>query len=76
MGAPVKQVSFACLVCIELFAAVFEIIGGLIFVVVGIDAEDNRIKAFGISAATFGFCSACSCCCGLFCCCAEFGDNC
>ena len=76
IGAEVKSGSFAFLACIELFAAVFEVIGGLIFVVVGVQAEDNRIKAFGISAATFGFLSACSCCCGLICCCSQFNDDC
>ena len=75
IGTQVKGGSFACLVCIELFAAVFEVIGGLIFVIVGVGAEDNRIKAFGISAATFGFCSACSCCCGLICCCLQVTDD-
>ena len=76
VDAEVKTCAFVCLVCIELFATVFEVIGGLIFVVVGAGAEDNRIKAFGISAATFGFLSACSCCCGLFCCCCQFSDDC
>lgn len=76
VDAEVKLCTFGCLVCIELFAAVFEVIGGLIFVVVGVGTEDNRIKAFGISAATFGFLSACSCCCGLYCCCCQFSDEC
>ena len=76
VDAEVKSCAFGCLVCIELFAALFEVIGGLIFVIVGIGAEDNRIKAFGISAATFGFLSACSCCCGLTCCCCQFNDDC
>ena len=76
VGTEVKQCSFGCLFCIELFAAVFEVIGGLIFVVVGVGVEDNRIKAFGFSAATFGFLSACSCCCGLCCCCCQFSNDC
>ena len=76
VDAEFKSCAFGCLVCIELFAALFEVIGGLIFVIVGAGAEDNRIKAFGISAATFGFLSACSCCCGLFCCCLQFSDDC
>ena len=76
LGEEVKLGAFACLACIELCAGIFEIVGGLLFVVVGVETEDHRIKAFGISAATFGFCSACSCCCGLLCCCAQFSDDC
>jgi hypothetical protein len=72
VGGEVKACAFCCLVCIELFAALFEVIGGIIFVVIGAGAEDNRIKAFGISAATFGFLSACSFCGGLCCCCVQF----
>ena len=71
----VKEVGFICLIIIELCAALFEFIGGMMFLIVGIQAEDNRIKAFGASAAAFGFLSASSCCCGLYCCCIEIGDD-
>ena len=76
VGAEVKQCSFGCLVCIELLAAVFQIIGGLMFFTVGTQAEDDRTKAFSISATTFGFLSACSCCCGLCCCYCQFSGSC
>ena len=74
VGEQVEKTSLICLCLIELCAAVFEVAGGIMFLVIGIEAEDNRIKAFGISAATFGFLSASSCCCGLICCCCLSND--
>ena len=72
----VKEGGFVCVVCIEMCAAVFEFIGGALLLSVGLQAEDDRIKAFGASAAAFGFLSACSCCCGMCCCCIKHSDDC
>ena len=67
-----KELQDCCafiVLCVECCAAIFEIAGGILFLIVGIHADDNRIKAFGISAAIFGFLSGFSCGFALLCCC-------
>ena len=52
----------SCTIILLLFAGVFECIGGILFIVAGVQAGDARVLAYGVSAGVFGILAGFSCC--------------
>ena len=61
-----------CMISLLLLAGLLECIGGVIFIVAGAQASNDRILEFGLSAGIFGIFAGCSCCCSLSACAAAF----
>lgn len=49
----VNAIATSCAIGIVLFAGVFEFVGGILFIVAGVQAGDPRALAFGVSAGVF-----------------------
>ena len=59
------DIALCCMVCIIWLAAVFELVGAILFIVEGVQLKDQNPAAlgFGVTAGVFGIIAAITCCC-------------
>lgn len=59
-----------CAIVTVIIAGVFEVIGGIMFIVAGVQLKDESSQAFsyGVTAGVFGLIAGICCCCSVSCC--------